>query len=290
VIQRLRFSAILLLLLGFSLQLRAATDPAWTRAFPPFRIAGNLYYVGSEDLAAYLITTPHGDILINSNLESSPALIRHSVEALGFHLSDIKILLISHGHFDHCAGSGQIKKMTGAKYLVMDSDVPVVQSGGRNDFHYAKSKEFWFPPTQVDRALHDGETVWLGGNVLTAHKTAGHTRGTTTWTLDETENGKTLHVVIVGSPNVNPGYKLVGNKEYPQIADDYRHQFQVLKTLPCDIFLGAHGGYFDMKAKYERWKAGDHNAFIDPEGYKRYIADREQAFETEFQRQLSGGH
>jgi metallo-beta-lactamase class B len=290
VIQRLRISVILLLLLVFSLKLRAANDPAWTRAFPPFHIAGNLYYVGSEDLAAYLITTPHGDILINSNLESSPALIRHSVEALGFHFSDIKILLISHGHFDHCAGSAQIKKMTGAKYLVMDADVPVVESGGRNDFRYANSKDFWFPPTQVDRALHDGETVWLGGTVLTAHKTAGHTKGTTTWTLDETEAGKTLHVVIVGSPNVNPGYKLVGNKEYPQIADDYRHQFQVLKALPCDIFLGAHGGYFDMKAKYGRWKAGDHSAFIDPEGYKSYIADREQAFETELKRQLSGGH
>jgi metallo-beta-lactamase class B len=260
------------------------------RALSPFRIACNLYYLCSEDLAAYLITTPECDILINSNLESSPALIQHSVEALGFHFTDIKILLISHGHFDHCAGSEQIKKMTGAKYLVMDADVPVVQSGGRNDFHYANSKDFWFPPTQVDRALHDGDTVWLGGTVLTAHKTAGHTKGTTTWTLDETENGKTLHVVIVGSPNVNPGYKLVGNKEYPQIADDYRHEFQVLKMLPCDIFLGAHGGYFGMKAKYERWKAGDRSAFIDPEGYKSYIADREQAFETELKLQLSGGH
>lgn len=289
-IQRLRFSALLLLLLVFSLRVKAANDPAWTRAFPPFHIAGNLYYVGSEDLAAYLIATPKGDILINSNLESSPAQIRHSVEALGFHFTDIKILLISHGHFDHCAGSAQIKKMTGAKYLVMDADVPVVESGGRTDFNYAGSKEFWFPPTHVDRALHDGDTVWLGGTVLTAHKTAGHTKGTTTWTLDETENGKNLHVVIVGSPNVNPGYKLVDNKTYPQIADDYRHEFQVLKALPCDIFLGAHGGYFDMKAKYQRWKAGDHAAFIDPEGYKAYIADREQAFETEFKRQLSGGH
>jgi metallo-beta-lactamase class B len=165
-----------------------------------------------------------------------------------------------------------------------------VESGGRTDFHYSNSKAFWFPPTHVDRALHDGDTVWLGGTVLTAHKTAGHTKGTTTWTLDETENGKNLHVVIVGSPNVNPGYKLVDNKEYPQISDDYRHEFQVLKALPCDIFLGAHGGYFGMKTKYERWKAGDRSAFIDPEGYKSYIADREQAFETEYKRQLSGGH
>jgi metallo-beta-lactamase class B len=290
VIQRLRFCVVFLLLLVVVPWLKAADNPAWTRAFPPFRIAGNLYYVGSEDLAAYLIATPSGDILINSNLESSPSLIRHSVEALGFHFADIKILLISHGHFDHCAGSAEIRKMTGAKYLVMDADVPVVESGGHTDFNYANSNSSWFPPTHVDRGLHDGDTVWLGGTVLTAHKTAGHTKGTTTWTLDETEDGKSLHVVIVGSPNVNPGYRLVDNKAYPQIADDYRHEFQVLKSLPCDIFLGAHGGYFDMKAKYERWKGGDRNAFIDPEGYKAYIADRQQAFETELQRQLSGGH
>jgi metallo-beta-lactamase class B len=283
---RFRFALLLLLIAPFCVpRSNAANDPAWTRPFPPFHIAGNLYYVGSEDLAAYLVTTPQGNILINSNLESSPPQIRHSVEALGFHFSDIKILLISHGHFDHCAGSAQVKKETGARYFVMDADVPVVQAGGRNDFHYAGSKDLWFPATHVDRVLRDGDTVSLGGTVLAAHKTAGHTKGTTTWTMDEVENGKTLHVVIVGSPNVNPGYKLMANQQYPNIADDYRHEFQVLETLPCDIFLGAHGGYFGMKSKYDRWKSGDHNAFIDPDGYKRYIADRKQAFETELKRQ-----
>ncbi len=288
--QRLRFIGIFLLSVYLSLHVKAADPPEWTRPFPPFHIAGNLYYVGSEDLAAYLITTPQGDVLVNSNLESSPEQIRHSVETLGFRFSDIKILLISHGHFDHCAGSAQIKKMTGAQYCVMDSDVEVVESGGKTDFHYGNSKDLWFPPTHVDRALHDGDTVGLGGTVLTAHKTAGHTRGTTTWTLDEKEGARTLHVVIVGSPNVNPGYKLVGSTTYPRIADDYRQGFQVLKSLRCDVFLGAHGGYFGMKGKYERWKAGDHDAYIDPEGYKRYIADREQTFEAEYRRQLSARH
>ena len=258
--------------------------------FPPFHIAGNLYYVGSEDLASYLITTPQGNILINSNLESSPELIKASIEKLGFKFADTKILLISHAHFDHCAGSAQIIRMTGAKYYVMDSDVAVVEAGGRNDFHYAHDKELWFPPVHVDRALHDGDTVSLGRAVLKAFKTAGHTKGTTTWVLDETEGGRTLHVVIVGSPNVNPGYKLVGNTAYPQIADDYRHGFQVLKSLRCDIFLGAHGGYFGMKEKYARFKAGDRNAFIDPEGYKSYISDRERAFEAEYKRQLVTRH
>ena len=149
-------------------------------------------------------------------------------------------------HYDHCAGSAEIKRMTGAKYEVMAQDVSVVESGGRTDFHYAADKTMSFPPTHVDRILHDGDTVSLGGTTLTAHLTAGHTKGTTTWTLDEIDDDRTLHVVIVGSPNVNPGYKLVHNKTYPQIASDYRHGFEVLKRLPCDIFLGAHGGYFGL--------------------------------------------
>lgn len=266
--------------------LRAEIPAAWTKPFPPFRIAGNLYYVGSEDLAAYLIVTPQGNILINSNLESSPALIKKSIETLGFKFGDTKILLISHGHYDHCAGSAEIKRETGAKYEVMAQDVPVVEAGGHNDFHYAADKTMWFPPTKVDRVLHDGSTVSLGETTLTAHLTAGHTKGTTTWTLDEKEYGRVLHVVIVGSPNVNPGYKLIGNKTYPQIAADYRREFDVLKNLPCDVFLGAHGAYFDLLAKYERFKNGDKNAFIDPNGYKAYIADRQQAFEAELTKQM----
>ncbi|MGA8739700.1 MAG: subclass B3 metallo-beta-lactamase [Terracidiphilus sp.] len=279
-----------LIVLLFAFPLAAQIPASWTKPFPPFRIAGNLYYVGSEDLAAYLIVTPRGNILINSNLESSPALIKKSIESLGFKFSDTKILLISHGHYDHCAGSAEIKRMTGAKYEVMAQDVSVVESGGRNDFHYAADKTMGFPPTKVDRILHDGDRVSLGGTTLTAHLTAGHTKGTTTWTLDEKEDGRMLHVVIVGSPNVNPGYKLVNNKTYPQIAADYRHGFEVLKGLPCDIFLGAHGGYFGLAEKYSRWKAGNKNAFIDPVGYQAYIAEREQAFEAELKKQSTAKH
>ena len=278
-----------LLLLGVSLRFAAAIPPEWTRPFPPFRIAGNLYYVGSEDLAAFLITTPQGNILINSNLASSPAQIRKSVEALGFKFSDVKILLISHGHYDHAAGSAEIKKLTGAKFEVMDGDVPVVESGGRNDFQFSNDKTLWFPPAHVNRILHDGDVVSLGGTVLTAHKTAGHTKGTTTWTLDEKEAGKTVHVVIVGSPNVLDSYKLVGNKPYPQIADDFRKQFATLKALPCDVFLGAHGAYFDLKGKYDRLKGGDRAAFVDPSGYRSYVEERERAFETALKRQQASG-
>lgn len=283
--QRVLAKVSLLFAVALATRLAAQVDPEWTTPFPPHRIAGNLYYVGSADLASYLVVTPKGLILINSSLVASVPLIRKSVEALGFRFTDIKILLISHAHYDHCAGSAEVKKLTGAEYFVMDADVPTVESGGKKDFQYGADPSMLYPPTKVDRILYDGDTVRLGGAVLTAHLTAGHTKGTTTWTMDEMDGGRTLHVVIVGSPNVNPEYKLVGNKAYPQIAADYAHGFQVLRSLPCDVFLGAHGGYYGMKEKYARWKAGDRDAFIDPEGYKSYISERQRAFEAELKRQ-----
>ena len=275
------------LLLGLLTQIASAVPASWTRAFPPFRIAGNLYYVGSEDLAAFLIVTPKGNILINSNLVSSPPQIRKSIEQLGFKFRDTRVLLISHAHSDHAGGSAAIKRLTGAKYEVMDRDVPVIESGGRNDFRFARDKTMWYPPAHVDRVLHDGDTVNLGGAVLTAHKTAGHTKGTTTWTMDVIESGRTLHVVIVGSPNVLESYKLVHNPTYPQIADDFRHQFAVLKTLPCDIFLDAHASNFSLKTMYQRIKDHDPNPFPSQQQYQAYVADREAAFEAALKRQQS---
>jgi len=260
-------------------------QPEWTRSFPPFHIAGNLYYVGSEDLAAFLLVTPQGDILINSNLTSSPEQIRHSVEALGFHFGDIKILLISHAHSDHAGGSAEILRKTHAKYFAMDADVRSVESGGRTDFRFGGDKSMWFPPAHVDRVLHDVDTISLGGTTLVAHLTAGHTPGTVTYTFDEVEAGKTLHVVIIGSPSVLESYKLVGNPTYPHIADDFRYQFAVLKSLPCDIFLGAHSGYFDLTEKYARLQKGDKNAFVDPAGYASFVVEKEHDFETNLQRQ-----
>ena len=264
-----------------------SVQPEWTRSFPPFRIAGNLYYVGSEDLAAFLITTPQGNILINSNLTTSPTQIKHSVEALGFHFSDIKILLISHAHPDHSAGSAAILSQTHAKYFVMDADVRAIESGGRTDFRFGNDKSMWYPPAHVDRVLHDGDKISLGSTTLIAHLTAGHTPGTVTYTFDESESGKILHVVIVGSPSVLESYKLIDNPTYPHIADDFRHQFVVLKSLPCDIFLGAHASYFDLKEKYVRLQHGDRNAFIDSAGYTNFVADRERSFESAYQKQYA---
>jgi len=267
--------------------LRAQTNPEWTTPVAPFRIAGNLYYVGSKDLASYLIVTPEGDILINSSLESSVPLIRASVEQLGFKFDAIKVLLISHAHFDHDAGSAEVLRETGAKYMVMDGDVSVVESGGATDFAYGKDT---YAAAKVDRILHDGDAVRLGDTALIAHKTAGHTRGCTTWTMRVKEAGHPLNVVIVGSWNVNPGWRLVDHPDqpasYPGIEADYRRTFAALKGLPCDIFLGAHGAYFGMLGKLDRIKAGaKENVWIDPKGYQAAVAEREQAFETELKRQ-----
>jgi len=212
-------------------------------------------------------------------------MIEASIEKLGFKFKDSKILLISHAHWDHDAGSAKIKQMTGARYMVMDGDVSVVESGGRTDFQYGHNPDFLYRPTKVDRVLHDGDEVTLGGTVLVAHLTPGHTKGCTTWTMKVTEGMKTYEVVIIGSPNVNPGYKLVDNKAYPEIAEDYERMWAVLKSLPCDIFLGAHGDYFGLETKHRLMKEGRPNPFVDPAGYKKFVAQKEQDFRTELAKQ-----
>ena len=254
---------------------RAQANPDWHRAIPGFKIAGNLYYVGTADLAAYLIATPQGNILINGNFKQDVPAIRKSIEGLGFKYADTKILLISHAHGDHDEGIGLIKSDTGARLMVMDADVAAVESTAPGR-----------PGAKVDRILHDRDTVELGGSTLTARLTPGHTPGCTTWMMQVTEGGRTLNAVIVGSPNVNAGYVLVNNRSYPQIAGDYVKTFALLKTTPADLFLGAHGAYFNLKDKLPRM-GGAVNPFIDPAGYRAYVAEREQAFEKELAKQTA---
>jgi metallo-beta-lactamase class B len=265
---------LLLPFFAASAALFAQGNADWHREFPAFKIAGNLYYVGTADLAVYLIATPQGNILINTDFKQDVPAVKKSIEQLGFQYGDTKILLISHAHGDHDEATALVAKETGAKLMVMAADVPEEESSANGR-----------PGAHVDRVLHDGDTVELGGSKLVAHLTPGHTKGCTTWTIQVRDGVRTLSAVIVGSPNVNPGYILVGNKNYPGIADDYVKTFVTLKSLPCDLFLGAHGAYFGMNAKYDRMKAGAANPFIDPDGYKAYIAEREATFRKEWDRQ-----
>jgi metallo-beta-lactamase class B len=253
----------------------------WDDPFPPHRVMGDVYYVGSAGLASFLITTPEGHILINSGYERTVPLVRAAVEKLGFKFTDIKILLASQAHDDHVAGAALVKEMSGAQVMVMAPDDEVVRGGGQGDFHYTSR----WKECPVSRVLRDGEEVKLGGTTLVAHLTPGHTKGCTTWTMTAREGGRAYQVVIVGGTNVNPGFRLVNNAKYPEIADDYARTFRVLKSLACEVFLGAHGDYYGMAAKYAKLRAGDPLAFVDPEGYRRYVVDREQAFEKELARQ-----
>jgi metallo-beta-lactamase class B len=280
----IRRSSILLKLAFVTLIIAAGLRGAFAdRPFPPHKIADNLYYVGSEQLASYLITTPDGDILINTSLEQTVPLIKASVEKLGFHFKDIRILLISHAHFDHCESLATVKAMTGAKVYIMKGDDDVVRSGGKG----AVGGDHPWKPVAVDRVLSDGDTVALGGIVLTAHLTPGHTKGCTTWTMVTRDESRKLNVAIVGSPNVNPGYRLVKNRTYPEIADDYKRMFAVLKSLPCDIFLGAHGSYYGMEQKYSELKSGGSNPFVDSAGYQNFVEAKRIEFETELRRQTN---
>jgi metallo-beta-lactamase class B len=279
---------LLLLCLLIAASARAGDNPDWRAPLEPFQIADNLYYVGSRDLAAYLVTTPQGNVLINANLAGSPPLIRRSIEKLGFRWSDTKILLNSQAHFDHMGGAAEVRRQTHADNRVMDGDADVVESGGRADFLAKSGSIKTFAPAHVDHVLHDGDTVILGGTTLTAHKTAGHTRGCTTWTLRSHIPGEPMgtlrNIVIVGGVSFWSDFHFVDRPahpaSYPGIAADFRRTFTTLRALPCDVFLGAHGSYFDLLGKRSRRANNGASVWIDPDGYRAFIDDAELAFNT----------
>jgi metallo-beta-lactamase class B len=262
---------------------------AWNKPIDPFRIAGNIYYVGTNFLASYLFVTPEGSILLNSGYEESVPLIRASIEKLGFRFRDVKYLLSSQAHNDHSAGNFLVKELTGARVLVMKGDDDIVANGGKGDFRF--DGEISWKPCKVDRVLHDGDTVTLGGTTLVARHTPGHTKGCTTWTTIVDDGGKRLNVVIVGGTGINPGVKLVNNPKYPNIVEDYTRTWRILRSLPCDIFLGAHGSYFDMDDKLARLKAGEKpNPFIDPEGYRGFIDGTESNYLKQLAAEKNAAH
>ncbi|HEX4346560.1 MAG TPA: subclass B3 metallo-beta-lactamase [Vicinamibacterales bacterium] len=248
--------------------------------FPPHKIAGNLYYVGTASLSSYLIVTPQGNILIDSTYERNVPVIQKSIEQLGFKFADTKILLGSHAHGDHQEGDAMVKQLTGAQVEVMAEDVPALQAmmpGGK--------------PHPIDKVLHDGDTVSLGGMTLTAHLTPGHTHGCTTWTFKVQDGGKSYDVVIIGSLGVNPGTQLVNNAANPDISDEYARAFKVSRALPCDIPLGSHPGMYGLAAKYEKLKAGGTNPFIDPAGYKTELDIDEAMYHAVLEaQQKAAGH
>ena len=249
---------------------------AMNKPFPPYHVIGNVYFVGTDQLGSFLITTPDGNILINSDFEATVPAIRASVEKLGFRFGDTKILLGSHAHGDHMEGDALVKELTGAQVMVMEQDVVSLMKMVPHG-----------KPHPIDRILHDGDEIKLGGTTLVAHLTPGHTKGCTTFTLKADENGKSYNVVILGSIGVNPNYILVNNKVYPEIAEDYVRGFKVLRSLPVDVFLASHGAFYNMKAKYAQLEKDPKgpNPFIDPAGYKAHLDAQEKAFQAKLAEQ-----
>jgi metallo-beta-lactamase class B len=253
----------------------APANAKWNQPVPPFRIADNLYYVGAEGVASYLITTPAGDILLDTGFRETVPLVQASIRQLGFRVEDIRVLLISHGHFDHVGGEAAMKAATHAKLLVNPAEAPLLARGGKGDFAFRDHLSY--PPVTADGLLKDGEAVRLGGVALVPHFTPGHTRGCTTWTMTVQDGGQPRHVVFACSLST-PDYQVVNNAAYPGIVDDLTHSFATLRALPCDIFLAAHPWEFDLDRKREALqtaKPGGANPFVDPQGYRAYI-DRAQ--------------
>lgn len=257
----------------------------WNQPFKPFRIIGNIYYVGTNNLACFLITSPAGHVLIDTAMQESAPIIRANIEALGYKLKYVRLILSSHAHFDHVAGHADMKAATGAQVVASAADTPALESGGTKSFHPIGS----YKPVKVDRIIKDGEIVRLGSIALKAHLTPGHTEGNTAWSMTVEENGKKYEVLFAPSMSINPGVKMVNNPTWPTIADAYARSFQKLKSLPCDVFLGPHAPFFDMEAKVARLNADPKtNPFIDPEGFRNYIAGFEKGYNDQLQKERSG--
>jgi metallo-beta-lactamase class B len=259
----------------------AALSPesaAKNRPQAPFRIADDVYYVGASDITSYLIVTSGGMILLDGGFAETAPMIEKNIQTLGFKLTDVKILLNGHAHPDHAGGLAQLKRDTGAKFEAMRREVMPLEHGGRGTFY--RGDKPLYDSIQVDRVLDDGDTVTLGGTTLTAHLTAGHTPGCTSWSMQVTEGGMP-HAALFICQLTLPD-KLLGNPLYPDAAKDYAHSFQMLEALPCEVFLAEHGSAFDLQGKYARLQAHSQtDPFMDPAGCKAYLDQSRQDFEAQ---------
>lgn len=265
---RFLITALLVASAGF------AQQDDWHKPFPAHRMIANVYYVGTTDLASYLITTPQGHILINTGVEDALPQLKKSITDLGFKVTDIRILLTNQAHFDHVAAMAGIKKDSGAKLYATEGDARLLNEGGKDDYLFGS--KYTFPSAKVDRVLKDGETVSLDGTKLQLHLTPGHTPGSATYTMQVKEDGRSYDVCFANMNSINPGTVFVNNSKYPKIAEDYAHAFDVQKKLHCDVWFGGHASQFNMAKKYKA--VYDAKTYVDPDGYKKAVAEYEEKF------------
>ena len=259
-----------------------ADHPSWTAPQQPFRIYGDTWYVGPRGLGVYLLVAPTGDVLIDGGVPGDAPLIEANIRALGIGLHEIRWILNSHAHADHAGDIARLAQDTGAKVIANAADAPLLERGGRDDPEYGD--RFPFPPVHVTRTVGDGETLRLGELTLTAHATPGHTKGNTTWTWVACEGQRCLHVVDVGSLSA-PGFRLIGNPEYPHAVEDFDHSFAVVAALPCDIPIAPHPEMVDFWERVAKRKPGDADALIDPAGCRDYAQYARENFAKELARQ-----
>jgi len=273
------------LTIGTTVAMSSPQNEEWTKPFPPFRLIGNVYWVGTYDLSTYLITTPQGHILINTGLAETVPQIKSNVEQLGFKMADVKILTATHGHYDHVAGLAALKRMTGAKMMMSEQDVELLESGGKADFRFGDTPSARFEPVTVDRKFKDGDTIALGGTVLTAHHHPGHTKGATSFTLNVPENGKTYRVVIANMGSINPGVTVSGMPKYPGITEDYASTFRRQKDLAIDVWLASHASQFGLHEKYKPGDPYNPDRFVDPKGFRTAVEKLENVYLEQLNRE-----
>lgn len=273
---KLLTAAILLLTLS-----APQSKPEWSKPQAPFRLAGPIYYVGTAELAAFLIHSPQGHILIDGGTPDTAQTIQKSITDLGFKIEDIRILLTTQAHFDHVGTHAHFKKLSGARVEAMAGDAKLLRDGGKSDYVFANDPNYHFAPMAVDRTLKDGDIVTIGGIRLTARHTPGHTPGSTTYLMDINEGGKDLKVVFAASTTVNPGTRLLKEPSYPRILEDYRKTFQILESLKPDIFLSGHGSFFGLQRKRAAMKEDSPaQAWVDRKGWADLIARKKKDFEA----------
>jgi metallo-beta-lactamase class B len=248
----------------------------------PFKMIGNIYFVGFSNNAAYLITTPDGHFLIDAIYEDINSQQQKNIEDLGFKIKDIKYLLNAHAHSDHVNGLADMKKRTGATVVAMAEDVPVLEDGGVTDFRN-DGRKLW-EPVKVDNIIKDGEKLTLGGVTLIARKTAGHTKGCTTYTTMVDDAGKQRQAVFICSMGLNGGVPLVNYAKYPNIAEDYMRSFDILRSIPAEVFLVSHVAHYNFDEKVKKIGQPGPNPFVDPQGYQDYIARFEKDFKAQYEK------
>jgi metallo-beta-lactamase class B len=254
------------------------TNKDWEKPFPGFKIVGNLYYVGTYDLAAYLITTPEGHILINSGAGGSAPLMKASIEQLGFRLTDIKIITSTHGHWDHVGDLAEFQRVSKARVLMSERDAPVLESGGNLDYRRPEGRGIIYDPIKVDQRLRDGDKIGLGGTELTVINTPGHTPGATSFSFPVQDGGRTYNVLIANMPGINDGVKLLGSPGYPTIVQDFANTIQRMKGLSPDIWVSSHAGQFNMHQVYKPGDPYNPARFGDLAAYKAKIVGYEKAY------------